>query len=93
MALYGYVDADSHAFNTSFGSKFTTYSLSWTGGSGDARIYDPAGQIVGGEHNISNTSFFNQDLDGDKVGGGYSNNLLEIRGNQFYNICCGRAST
>ncbi|WP_348714254.1 VCBS domain-containing protein, partial [Tenacibaculum sp. 190130A14a] len=77
MKLDGFVDKTSSDFSASFGSKFSTYTISWTGGVGDAQVFDPAGnQIIGGGQTISNGGSFTQDT-GDKSGGAWSNNLLQ----------------
>ncbi|MFD2591972.1 choice-of-anchor L domain-containing protein, partial [Aquimarina hainanensis] len=71
LILYGFVDKTSPDFNASFGSRFGTYTISWLGGIGDARVYDPAGnQIVGGEQSISNGGNFVQN-------GVFNNNVLQ----------------
>ncbi|WP_299110200.1 VCBS domain-containing protein, partial [uncultured Tenacibaculum sp.] len=77
LKLEGFVDKTSPDFSASFGSKFSTYTISWTGGVGDAQVFDPAGnQIVGGGQTVSNGGSFTQDT-GDKGGGAWSNNLLQ----------------
>ncbi|WP_440880724.1 Calx-beta domain-containing protein [Tenacibaculum sp. C7A-26P2] len=77
LKLYGFVDKISSDFEASFGSRFSTYTVSWVGGNGNAKIYDPEGtQISGGEQFISNGGSFTQNI-GDRSSGAWSNNLLE----------------
>jgi len=43
FALYGYADADA-SVATTFGSRFSTYTITWVGGTGNAILFDPANQ-------------------------------------------------
>ena len=77
LRLDGFVDKTGGGFSTSFGARFSTYTISWVGGAGDAVVYDPRGdQIVGGQQNLANGNSFTQDA-GNKSNGAWNNDLLE----------------
>ena len=77
LRLDGFVDKTGGGFSTSFGARFSTYTISWVGGAGDAVVYDPRGdQIVGGQQNLANGDSFTQDA-GNKSNGAWNNDLLE----------------
>ena len=81
LKLFGFVDKTSSDFPDDFGSKFNTYTISWVGGDGNAKVFDPAGnQIVnstGGELAINNGGSFTQTVSNDRGNGAWNNNNLQ----------------